>query len=174
MPLIKNPEFKPNETRSHDLRIGRVIFGTKIPILDIGTRQAIFSSIASSMTDEVQAVAVDLKRRPIEILTFEVVSEFPDRDVAAIFSLGLPMQAIRHAGVDFDRLVHLRHPTLVSNDRDEDPLKHHIGSELYDNLRALVGGVAIDRGGLTPPTPLFAPMLAEASAATPASLARAA
>lgn len=148
MSLIKNPEANTSDRDSSHLRIGRITFGTKAPVIaEVATRLAIHQNLRDGLTDDIHAVAVELKRRPRERIAFEVVSEVPDRETAALFSLGIPMRALREAGVDLEQLVHLHPPTLVSNNRREDPLDHEMDLGLYHDLLGSVDDLAI------PPTP---------------------
>lgn len=162
MPLIKNPEFMASEIDSPHLKIGRITFGSKSPVIaDRITRLAIYSEIQEGLIDEIASVGIELKPRPTERLTFEVVSELPDDELATLYTIGLPMQAIRNAGIPLNQLVSLEAPTLVSTNRNEDPLKNYIDTAMHAKLWSLAGGVALGNQTESAPTPLLSPVPTE-------------
>lgn len=153
MSLIKNPEFKISARHSPDLRIARINFGSKTPVIaGTKTRMAIHEHVAQGLTDDIEAISVELKHRPYERLSFEVVSECPTEELAILLSLGLPMQAMRNAGVEIDRLVLVEEPSLVSGAGRVASVEAMLRT--YDNLRLMVGGLATQGPSETSPTPL--------------------
>ena len=154
MPLLKNPEFVQSDPESRHIRIGRVNFRSNSPVITSPTMKlAVYKGIQDGFTDDIKAIGVDLKRRPKERFGFDVVSECPTEELASLLTLGLPMQAMRSAGIELDKIELLDDPSLVSGAGEAASVEDMLA--MYDTLRIVAGGLATRRQTETAPTPIL-------------------